>query len=244
MNEAKLPSLAAVCEVMIDAMRRAEQTPKEESKMTDHKLPPLPASARTTRDPMSNEFVRYWTAEQMHAHWLDGYRAGQSSAEPMTREKAAELALDHCTRPDLSTRFEVIKGGKFATWLIEAIIEASLHAPSVPKEWLRWLRDMEWHGWQYKRDGDGAPTCPDCGAFQEDGHKESCELAKLLAAAQMQSTGDQGFADGVRSAIAVIESHKIPVGNSATGEMACKWTYEALKEIREKLRELAPTPPI
>ena len=133
MNEAKLPSLAAVCEVMIDAMRRAEQTPKEESKMTDHKLPPLPASARTTRDPMSNEFVRYWTAEQMHAHWLDGYRAGQSSAEPITREKAAELALDHCTRPDLSTRFEVIKGGKFATWLIEAIIEASRRAPALPE---------------------------------------------------------------------------------------------------------------
>ena len=122
------------------------------------------------------------------------------------------------------------------------ILAAAPTPPAVPKEWLSWLRGMEWHGWQYKRDGDGAPTCPDCGAFQEDGHKESCELAKLLAAAQMQSTVDQDFADGVRAAIAVIESHKIPVGNSAAGEMACEWTYEALKEICEKLRELVPTP--
>ena len=34
----------------------------------------------------------------------------------------------------------------------------------------------------------------------------------------------------------VIETHRIPVGNSAAGEMACEWTYDALKEIRTAIR--------
>jgi hypothetical protein len=34
-----------------------------------------------------------------------------------------------------------------------------------------------------------------------------------------------------------IETHRIPVGNSAAGEMACEWTYEALKEIRDEIKE-------
>ena len=39
-------------------------------------------------------------------------------------------------------------------------------------------------------------------------------------------------------AIQTIEDHKIPVGNSAAGEMAQEWTYEALKEIRDEIRAL------
>lgn len=34
-----------------------------------------------------------------------------------------------------------------------------------------------------------------------------------------------------------IETYKIPVGNSASGELACEWTYDALKEIRDEIRE-------
>ena len=34
-----------------------------------------------------------------------------------------------------------------------------------------------------------------------------------------------------------IETHRIPVGNSAAGEMACEWTYAALKEIRDQIKE-------
>lgn len=36
--------------------------------------------------------------------------------------------------------------------------------------------------------------------------------------------------------ISIIESHRIPVGNSAAGEMACEWTYDALHEIRDAIR--------
>ena len=34
-----------------------------------------------------------------------------------------------------------------------------------------------------------------------------------------------------------IETYRIPVGNSAAGEMACEWTYAALKEIRDNIKE-------
>lgn len=34
-----------------------------------------------------------------------------------------------------------------------------------------------------------------------------------------------------------IETYRIPVGNSSAGELACEWTYDALKEIRDDIRE-------
>ncbi len=48
----------------------------------------------------------------------------------------------------------------------------------------------------------------------------------------------QQFADLIiKDCIAEIENHQIPVGNSAAGEMACEWTYDALKEIRSNIKE-------
>ena len=41
----------------------------------------------------------------------------------------------------------------------------------------------------------------------------------------------------VRECINKIETYHIPVGNSAAGEMACEWTYDALKEIRDEIKE-------
>ena len=41
----------------------------------------------------------------------------------------------------------------------------------------------------------------------------------------------------VRECIDKIETHRIPVGNSAAGEMACEMTYSALKEIRDEIKE-------
>lgn len=51
--------------------------------------------------------------------------------------------------------------------------------------------------------------------------------ADQLAAAVAQET---------QRCIGIIESHRIPVGNSAAGEMACEWTYDALKTIRDAIR--------
>ena len=41
----------------------------------------------------------------------------------------------------------------------------------------------------------------------------------------------------VKECVDKIETHRIPVGNSAAGEMACEWTYDALKEIRDEIKE-------
>jgi hypothetical protein len=41
----------------------------------------------------------------------------------------------------------------------------------------------------------------------------------------------------VQECIDKIETHRIPVGNSAAGEMACERTYAALKEIRDEIKQ-------
>jgi len=41
----------------------------------------------------------------------------------------------------------------------------------------------------------------------------------------------------VQECIDKIESYKIYVGNSPAGELACEWTYDALKDIRDDIKE-------
>lgn len=41
----------------------------------------------------------------------------------------------------------------------------------------------------------------------------------------------------IRECIDKIETYRIPVGNSAAGELACEWTYDALKSIRDDIKE-------
>ena len=46
------------------------------------------------------------------------------------------------------------------------------------------------------------------------------------------------FAEGiVGECIDKIETYRIPVGNSPAGEMACEWTYDALKDIRDDIKQ-------
>jgi hypothetical protein len=42
----------------------------------------------------------------------------------------------------------------------------------------------------------------------------------------------------LEAAAKVLTEHQIPVGNSCAGEMACEWTYDALKECRDAIRAL------
>jgi hypothetical protein len=35
-----------------------------------------------------------------------------------------------------------------------------------------------------------------------------------------------------------LETYRIPVGNSPAGELACEWTYDALMDIRDEIRDL------
>jgi hypothetical protein len=41
----------------------------------------------------------------------------------------------------------------------------------------------------------------------------------------------------IQGCIDKIETYRIPVGNSASGELACEWTYAALREIRDDIKE-------
>ena len=88
--------------------------------------------------------------------------------------------------------------------------------------------------------------------------KSLLELAKQAGVAVQVQTGRVGggwdtsyvitpdlerFAHLVRAqaleeAINIIEEYRIPVGNSAAGEMACEWTYDALHRIRDDIRAM------
>lgn len=41
----------------------------------------------------------------------------------------------------------------------------------------------------------------------------------------------------IKECIDKIETYRIPCGNSPAGEMACEWTYDALKSIRDDIKE-------
>ena len=62
-------------------------------------------------------------------------------------------------------------------------------------------------------------------------------LAAGYAAPELAGRAQQLAELIVRECINKIETHQIPVGNSAAGEMACEWTYAALKEIKDEIKE-------
>lgn len=75
-------------------------------------------------------------------------------------------------------------------------------------------------------------------------YKQASEFAYLnIGKEHVDTAYFQGAVAGkfaeliVRECINKIETYRIPVGNSAAGEMACEWTYDALKEIRDDIKE-------
>ena len=42
--------------------------------------------------------------------------------------------------------------------------------------------------------------------------------------------------------INIIEQYRIPCGNSGSGELAAEWTYAALLEIRDEIRDMGMKP--
>ncbi len=53
-------------------------------------------------------------------------------------------------------------------------------------------------------------------------------------------TAKAAWAEAVKQAIAIVETYRVSVGNSAAGEMAAEWTMENLREVRNELREMVP----
>lgn len=69
------------------------------------------------------------------------------------------------------------------------------------------------------------------------------EHGRLYQVAELTPGTLARFAALVRNAvldeaIKIIEEYRIPVGNSAAGELACEWTRDALEEIRDMLRAM------
>lgn len=49
----------------------------------------------------------------------------------------------------------------------------------------------------------------------------------------------QVFAESiVKRCIDELESYRVPVGNSSSGELACEWTLDALRDVRENIKEV------
>lgn len=66
------------------------------------------------------------------------------------------------------------------------------------------------------------------GAYADHGSARD-QLTRFAALVRAQT---------LEEAVTIIEEHRIPVGNSAAGEMACEWTYDALHRIRDDIRAL------
>lgn len=49
---------------------------------------------------------------------------------------------------------------------------------------------------------------------------------------------NRAYQEGLKNSINVVESYRVSVGNSASGERAAEWTMENLREVREEIREL------
>jgi hypothetical protein len=47
----------------------------------------------------------------------------------------------------------------------------------------------------------------------------------------------EGMKEAALECVKIIETYQIPVGNSAAGELACDWTYDALKTIRNEIKQ-------
>lgn len=86
---------------------------------------------------------------------------------------------------------------------------------------------------------------PDGWAGKDYYHRPATTLISKFELAQARYTADQmheyaaaGYRAGLEAAAYVLTMHQIPVGNSAAGEMACEWTYDALKDCRDVIRNL------
>ena len=47
-------------------------------------------------------------------------------------------------------------------------------------------------------------------------------------------------ARAVRRCAEIVSTHQVPVGNSSAGELACEWTMDALREVRDAIRAEFP----
>lgn len=69
---------------------------------------------------------------------------------------------------------------------------------------------------------------PDCPGVHFDGYSTT----------EVRAIQREAMRVAIEAAARVLTEHQIPVGNSRAGEMARDWTYDALKECRDAIRNL------
>lgn len=120
---------------------------------------------------------------------------------------------------------------------IEALREQLRQAidDETQNPWKRAIIDAAVVNLSYKKEHDSDPHAAindllamECGYALDPQINKRMEIALRQAKVEV-----------LREAIHVVETYKVSVGNSASGERAAEWTMENLKEVRDELRRMA-----
>jgi len=78
-------------------------------------------------------------------------------------------------------------------------------------------------------DGKPLPTWDELGE-----ERQSC----WVAAASVAADRIEKLEAALREMLDIVATHRVYVGNSPAGELACEWTMDAIKEIHTKMEEV------
>jgi hypothetical protein len=81
-----------------------------------------------------------------------------------------------------------------------------------------------------RADGIAPLPKPDLLADCAQGFVEGWTASKVRAYAAQQVAAER------ERCARIVESYRVPVGNSPAGELAAQWTMDALREIRDQIR--------
>ena len=66
----------------------------------------------------------------------------------------------------------------------------------------------------------------------------STELSEAMTTRHNTASGLEKFANLIiKECVGIIETQRVSVGNSPSGEMAAKWTMDTLRECRSEIKE-------
>lgn len=69
-------------------------------------------------------------------------------------------------------------------------------------------------------------------------YEETYKIAWAEAPPHVQKLWADAWRAAITQAIIVVETYRVSVGNSRSGESAAKWTMDNLREVRQELRDI------
>lgn len=69
-------------------------------------------------------------------------------------------------------------------------------------------------------------------------YEETYKMAWAEAAPHAQKLWTDAWRAAITQAIIVVETYRVSVGNSRSGELAAEWTMDNLREVRQELRDI------